>query len=268
MRATLGALLGCLGILSPRFASADTVEKCADASEQADRLAAEHKPQAARKALEACVVPECPTAVRQYCTQASENLAKLVPSVIAAARDAAGRDVPAVKLLVDGAAASLGTSIELEPGWHVFRFEAAGFRAKEERLNLRESERQRLLTVVLETTEAPRSTPSAPRPAQTRESEASVSPLAYVFAGVAVVAAGAGTVLGVKGQNQFDRCGSDGCTSSEWDDVDRLRILTWVSVGVAATSAGVSTYLFLRPTRSDTTSAHWTGFHVAATASF
>lgn len=268
MRATLGALLGCLGILSPRFAVADSVEKCADASERADRLAADHEPKAARKALEACVVAECPVEVRQYCTQASAELAKRVPSVIVAARDGRGLDVPTAKLLVDGEHAILGTSIELEPGWHTFQFEAPGFRPKEERLKLRESERQRLLTVELETKATPTTTRPPPPTPKTREREAGASPLAWVFASLAVVATGAGVVLGVKGQSQFDQCQADGCTRSEWDDVDRLRIFTWVSVGVATTTAGVSTYLFLRPTASEQASTRWTGFQLSAAAAF
>ncbi|MGK3962733.1 hypothetical protein WMF38_00910 [Sorangium sp. So ce118] len=125
---------------------------CAAAYERAQGLRRDGKLIAAREALIACSQPTCPAAAVADCGPWLAEVEKSLPSVVIAARDAGGRERLDVRVLVDGrllAAALDGKALPVDPGPHTFRYEPAGGPAVEERVLIREGEKNRAITVIL-----------------------------------------------------------------------------------------------------------------------
>ncbi|XYI03713.1 hypothetical protein ACMHYB_29695 [Sorangium sp. So ce1128] len=138
---------------------------CAAAYERAQGLRRDGKLIAAREALIACSQPTCPAAAVADCGPWLAEVEKSLPSVVIAARDAGGRERLDVRVLVDGrllAAALDGKALPVDPGPHTFRYEPAGGPAVEERVLIREGEKNRAITVMLG--EPPTGAPSSPHP--------------------------------------------------------------------------------------------------------
>ena len=80
------------------------------------------------------------------------------PSVVLGVRDAEGHDLIRVKVSVDGvlvASALDGSPLRVDPGQHVFRFEAEGFVPQEQTVLARQGEANREITVVLASASPP-----------------------------------------------------------------------------------------------------------------
>ncbi|WP_437663463.1 hypothetical protein [Sorangium sp. So ce1182] len=138
---------------------------CAAAYERAQGLRRDGKLIAAREALIACSQPTCPAAAVADCGPWLAEVEKSLPSVVIAARDAGGRERLDVRVLVDGrllAAALDGKALPVDPGPHTFRYEPAGGPAVEERVLIREGEKNRAITVILGA--PPGGAPPSPRP--------------------------------------------------------------------------------------------------------
>ncbi|WP_437312016.1 hypothetical protein [Sorangium sp. So ce388] len=138
---------------------------CAAAYERAQGLRRDGKLIAAREALIACSQPTCPAAAVADCGPWLAEVEKSLPSVVIAAREAGGRERLDVRVLVDGrllAAALDGKALPVDPGPHTFRYEPAGGPAVEERVLIREGEKNRAITVVLGA--PPAGAPPSPRP--------------------------------------------------------------------------------------------------------
>ncbi|WP_438011704.1 hypothetical protein WME89_25535 [Sorangium sp. So ce321] len=138
---------------------------CAAAYERAQGLRRDGKLIAAREALIACSQPTCPAAAVADCGPWLAEVEKSLPSVVIAARDAGGRERLDVRVLVDGrllAATLDGKALPVDPGPHTFRYEPAGGPAVEERVLIREGEKNRAITVILGS--PPAGAPPSPRP--------------------------------------------------------------------------------------------------------
>ncbi|WP_437518023.1 hypothetical protein [Sorangium sp. So ce1099] len=149
---------------------------CAAAYERAQGLRRDGKLIAAREALIACSQPTCPAAAVADCGPWLAEVEKSLPSVVIAARDAGGRERLDVRVLVDGrllAAALDGKALPVDPGPHTFRYEPAGGPAVEERVLIREGEKNRAITVFLGA--PPAGGPSSPRPLAAPAASASPS---------------------------------------------------------------------------------------------
>ncbi|WP_437564178.1 hypothetical protein [Sorangium sp. So ce542] len=158
---------------------------CAAAYERAQGLRRDGKLLAAREALIACSQPTCPAAAVADCGPWLAEVEKSLPTVVIAARDAHGRERLDVRVLVDGrplAAALDGKALPVDPGPHTFRYEPASGPAVEERVLIREGEKNRAITVTLgaSSTAAPASPPppAAPTPASTAAPPAPPAPTA------------------------------------------------------------------------------------------
>jgi hypothetical protein len=129
-----GAVLLIAAALSlpARSASADpppTKEQCIDANTRGQDLRRAGKLSAAREQLRTCAVPACPALLRDDCTRRLDEIDKVQPTVVFMVKDAAGKDVSAVKVTMDGrplADVLDGTELPVDPGRHVFTFAAAG----------------------------------------------------------------------------------------------------------------------------------------------
>ncbi|WP_437321676.1 hypothetical protein [Sorangium sp. So ce385] len=168
------AVAAALALTGARAHAQPHKRACAAAYERAQGLRRDGKLLAAREALIACSQPTCPAAAVADCGPWLAEVEKSLPTVVIAARDAHGRERLDVRVLVDGrplAAALDGKALPVDPGPHTFRYEPASGPAVEERVLIREGEKNRPITVTLGASSAgaPASPPppAAPTPAST-----------------------------------------------------------------------------------------------------
>ncbi len=170
-RFVVPAILFACMTLGPAARAADpTTADCLTASETSLKLRGEHKLREARNQLLVCAATNCPADVRNECLRRVDQVNASIPTIIFEAKDAAGNDVSAVKVTMDGQTLAdrlEGTAISLDPGEHVFRFEAQGQPPFEKTLVIREAEKDRHERIVIgaAATTAPRPALAAPAPA-------------------------------------------------------------------------------------------------------
>ncbi|WP_049949601.1 hypothetical protein [Sorangium cellulosum] len=169
------AVAAALALTGARAHAQPHKRACAAAYERAQGLRRDGKLLAAREALITCSQPTCPAAAVADCGPWLAEVEKSLPTVVIAARDAHGRERLDVRVLVDGrplAAALDGKALPVDPGPHTFRYEPASGPTVEERVLIREGEKNRAITVTLGASSAgaPASPPppAAPTPASTR----------------------------------------------------------------------------------------------------
>jgi hypothetical protein len=198
-----------------------------------------------------CARNSCPREIVQDCTGWAEAVEHAVPSVVAAARDAQGRDLIDVQVAIDGqpAVPLTARAIELDPGPHHFVFSTAGNANVERDALLREGEKNReiLATFGVVATAAVSPAPAPPPPADV-ETDRPVPLGAWIAGGVAVAAFGVFGVAGAIGvsERSSDGCGSaSGCPASQKSGVDSLFRVADVGLGVGVVALGVATWLYL-----------------------
>ncbi|HEV3191705.1 MAG TPA: hypothetical protein VGY54_14445 [Polyangiaceae bacterium] len=151
--ATLSAIAFALTMQASRSAQAadPTTSDCLTASDNAVALRNQHKLRAARAQQLVCGAASCPADIRVECLRRVEELNAAVPTAIFQAKDAAGNDIIAVKVTMDGdplAERLEGTPISLDPGPHSFTFEMAGQAPVTKTLVIQESQKDRRETIV------------------------------------------------------------------------------------------------------------------------
>jgi hypothetical protein len=147
--------IGCL--TAAREARAD-VQACLQASERGQRSRRAGKLREAHESFLVCGADSCPTLVRRDCVQWNTELAAALPTVVFGAKDKGGRDLFNVTVSMDGEVLVSrldGKSVTVDPGKHVFKFEASGFPAVTETTLVKEGERARSIDVVLEPSTPP-----------------------------------------------------------------------------------------------------------------
>jgi hypothetical protein len=129
-----------------------TKSECIAANESAQDLVRAGKLHDARTRLAACVSTSCPAAVREDCAGRLQTVESRMPSLVFDVKDAAGNDVPGVRLGVDGASvqdALNGTPVEIDPGQHALTFDADGLPQGHRTLVVAEGDKARRVHVVL-----------------------------------------------------------------------------------------------------------------------
>jgi hypothetical protein len=189
-----------------------TKEQCIDANGRGQALRHDGKLSAARAELQSCVSASCPAMVRDDCAWRLDELDRAQPSVVFEVKDGAGADVIDVRVSIDGellAGHLDGTPLRVEPGAHVFSFEAIGHAAVTDRVLVREGEAGRHERVVLDGGAAlGPSASSAPSPAPTPPTPIGASAIApsgglgtrkslgLAIGGAGVVGLGVGAAFG------------------------------------------------------------------------
>lgn len=140
---------------------------CTEAAESGQRARAEGKLRTAQTQFAVCQSQDCPALVRQDCSKWAVDVRAVMPSIVVDARDAAGRDLADVTVLVDNeviVATIDGKAIPIDPGPHVLKFQHAGI-AKVENAIIKEGMKSRIFTVRFEDGAPPPPPPSrAPEP--------------------------------------------------------------------------------------------------------
>jgi hypothetical protein len=244
---------------SGNVARADNTDACLAAYEKSQQLKQQGKLGASREQLVQCVQPTCPALVKKDCSQWLADLDASTPTVIVNARDAEGKDVLNVRVLVDGAVLMDkldGKPHPIDPGVHVFRYEREGADPTEESIVIQEHEKNRVITAKIALPPASSTSPSmhldttAPPPS---------SPvLGYTLLGVGVAGVAVFSIFAAMGQHDVDqmRNGPDKCAPScDPSRVDSARtkiIVANASLGAGIVAAGVGTFLLLKPSKSST----------------
>jgi hypothetical protein len=245
LRSARLCLAACLAVcLVGGLASAREDEKqvCARASEDAQQLRSEGRPKEARERLLVCARDTCPGIVRKDCTLWLAEVTAALPSVVVAAKDAQGQDVVSVKVTLDGEPFTDkvdGKAIAVNPGVHTFHFEMEGAPPVDDKVVIREGEKNRALLVSFKTpTAAPPPTPPTPpiEPPPPPPSASHGPPaVTYVFGGLAVVAAGGYAYFGITGKNDVYNlratCAPN-CTDSQKNTASTDLLVANVSFGV------------------------------------
>jgi hypothetical protein len=268
----LGVLLALGTVLPARADPAADKQACVASYEAGQRLQRQRAFVEARQELLVCSRDPCPRVLQGECVGWLNEVNRAIPSVVLGARTPAGRDLTAVRVLLDGrpfAAALDGKAIDLDPGEHVFDFIPADGETVHQRAVIREGQKDRELTVMLGQSPSPpptaSSTPPVNETSPTRAEEperARLRPLppgAYVLAGVGVVALGSFAYFGLAGLSEqhstLDPC-KPACSPSRTDDVLYKYIVADVSLGVAIAALAMATVLVLiRPSAPATSSA-------------
>jgi hypothetical protein len=230
------ALLCASLLAAPCFADA---RECIRQHEAGIAAKDERKLVQAKPSFLACARAECPTAVREECTELLAQIERKVPSVVVVVKDENGRDLVDVRLLVDGKVVSqelTGQAIELDPGKHEFRVEHARSGTLTERVRFDFPRKD------------PPKSPEAKKPPAVRESR-SIPVASYVLGGIGVLALGSFGYFALSGrakENDLDVC-SPKCDPAEVDVMRRRYLIADISLGVAVVAFGSAVGVALIP---------------------
>ena len=190
--------LGALVVSAPALAD-DAA--CVSATEKALTLRQQGKLHAALKELATCSDASCPDEVKQECTKRLSEIDAVMPSLILEAKDLVGNDLADVNVTMDGTpfATTLdGRPMTVDPGAHKFHFTFLQAPPLDKTLVIREGERDRRETIVIQIS------PPKPPPfwGPTRVTALSVGVLG--LAGLAVGGVFGGFALSAQNQESSD----------------------------------------------------------------
>lgn len=263
--ASAAALLVSLaGLTVTRPAAADAAS-CANLHASGQREAKAGRLQLAAEQFMACGSDEsCPEAVRTDCMDRYTAVERNIPTVIFSAADEQGNDITAVKVYSNDqvVAATLdGRPVPLEPGKHRFRFVFPSGQALDADVLVREGEKNRVVAVRVPG--APSAAPAAsapmapaPEPLPTKAEPKSLPAGFWVASGVGVAALGSFATFALLGRQKHVSLAdcSPSCSPERQDDYDAMErnyLIADISLGAAAVSAGVATWLFFSSRGSD-----------------
>lgn len=241
----LSATASGVVLAEPSAARAQSKEECVAAFDRAQdaREAAAYR--AARKLFVACTSEACPTVIRDDCAKELDELQRNVPTVVLRAVGAAGTEIVHVRVLVDGTplvSALTGTPVDVDPGQHVFRFEAEGYAPSQQTLFVRAGEKNRMVDAHLDATA---SAPPATRSQDWRPV------MLWTTGGVAVASFVTAAAFGISSMIAHSDCEGragtlDHCSSG---DVARMRagfLVADIAAGLGLVSTGALAYFFFR----------------------
>ncbi|MGH7293660.1 MAG: hypothetical protein ACRELB_01945 [Polyangiaceae bacterium] len=253
-----------------------TVEACFSAAEKAQPLMKQRKLSAARRYLQVCAHDDCPRAARSDCKAWLEDVTTAQPTVVFVAReerpDGASIAVEDVRVSADGAVlvpARLGAAaVPIDPGMHTLTFEHAGFDPVEQRIDVREGERDRQVDVVFR----PPGHAGAPHeagqvhgqggelPAPEPAGSSGIPGLAVALGGGAIVALGLGATMEAIGLSDRSRLEGTCKVDRSCDPSAVSTARTRVAVGDVALGAGAlllagAVYVYLSRPAAQATSA-------------
>jgi hypothetical protein len=258
----VAAAVSLLHALAPSDARAAdaSVAQCEPAYEGVQLLRQRGKLIEARTQADVCARDVCPEIARRDCGRWTDELAREIPSVVVIAREEPDREVPGVRVLVDGVAraeAASGRAFDLDPGAHVFRVERPSGAPVEQSFTVYQGERDRLLRITL-----PRVAPAVvvpppePPPPQlivpdqpSPPHRGSLVP-AFVVGGFSIAAFATSGYLGLTGRQELSNLRGAGgcaptCSDAQVDPVRTRLTASDVVLGVGLFAAAVAVTLFV-----------------------
>jgi hypothetical protein len=130
---------------SARAADPTTLD-CLTANESSLTLRSHLDLRATRSELLICSMASCPADIRNECIRRMGEVNVAIPTIVFQAMDAAGHNLIAVTVKMDGALLAErleGTALSIDPGQHTFTFEVAGQPVIQQQLLIFEGEKDR-----------------------------------------------------------------------------------------------------------------------------
>jgi hypothetical protein len=249
------ALLASLSLAIATPVRAGDGPDCVSSYEGGQRLRLSGKLRASRQELAQCAQPQCPALVREDCVTWLREVDEALPTVILRARTPSGRDIVDVRVTCDGAVLASplnGAPVAVDPGERRLRFESTGFLPKEQTILAVQTEKDRVVQVVLEPI------PPRPEPVQPPKPRSSVP---YVLAGVGAAALVVGGYFGLRGWRHVSDLHDDPCSAtktcnpSDADAARRELVVADVAIGVGVVAVGVALWMFFSSNSSPPKSA-------------
>ena len=257
-------------------------QTCAVAYENAQQLRNKLKLRRAREQLLICGHSSCPGVVTKDCNAWLEEVELDLTSVIFRVRDSRGQELADVRVSMDGEHLRDrldATSVFVDPGLHVFRFESKGSATIDVRQMLRKGDRDRIIELTLRPSQdeprwqepefekgdaglAAGRTSDARADDRNAETKPPVEiqmlmPGArssapgvgtYVAAGIGVLALSSAAYFGLKARGDTSdllRTCAPNCTTSEADSVRKEFVAANISLGIGVVALGVAGVLWL-----------------------
>jgi hypothetical protein len=252
--ARLLVLSSLLGFTRPALPD---VAACVRAHTSGQREAKAGRLKAASELFASCVsLQGCPDAIRAECAELRKDAERSVPTLIFAALDEQGGDLINVRVYFGEQilAQSLdGRPIAVDPGQHHFKFELPSGQILESDVLVREGEKNRIVSVRAKP--EPKSADVVTASHEANETARKLPTSFWIASGVGAAALaswGVFAALGHGKQSTLAEC-SPSCPGSSAADYDAMRrdyLIADISLGVAAVSAGVATWLVLSSDRS------------------
>jgi hypothetical protein len=241
------AMASCVMLQSRRAAAGDsTTAECLAASEDSFTSRSMHRFRMERSQLLTCSAPSCPADVRRECMRRADEIN--IPTIVFEAKDAAGNDLGAVRVTMDGevlAERLEGMALDVDPGEHSFVFETAGSPAVRKTFIISVSQKDRRETI---TFGPPVSSLGAEMPSTEVSSGLGTQKiLALVAEGLGAVGLGVGSAFGVVALSRKNDAESacpnlcmDASGVNKWSDAKRAADISTVAfvVGGIALAGG------------------------------
>jgi hypothetical protein len=223
-------------------------QACVTAHEEAQRLRQGGKLREAREKLVACAQESCPGMVRADCGPWLNEIDNELPTIVFAARDAKGSDVPDVRVTIDRSTVLSrldGKALPIDPGEHMLQFERPPSPAIAQTVVVHEGEKGRIIEVQFASADTEAAAPAATK-----------SPLPYLLLGAAGAAAlGTSIYLGLHVRSERDALPCSPRCSDQ--DVAPLRTELReadVALGVGLVLTGAAAWLFFSSPKGPPTS--------------
>lgn len=253
-------------VLGTRPARSDD-DACISAVEGALVLRKQEHLQQALARLAGCIDPVCPVQVRSVCEKRLADFTQALPTIVLVAKDTANNDLVDVKVTVDGTSLTDrldGRAWKVDPGLHVFRFEAASFVPSTKALVLGEGDKERHESIVLTPVSRPMDGTEGASPQLTPAGWNGLKTAAVVsgIAGLAGIGLGAGfgwaTLEASRNQNSVGCSSSCNSTQESTAQRDHERAITYglvsdVGFGVAGAAVLGAILLWTRSSSAPAT---------------
>ncbi len=243
-----------LSIPAPRLAHAAgpvTPQQCSAAYDQAQVLRRDRKLRAAHEQLVLCSQSKCPAVITADCGPWLREVESGQPTVVFVARDAAGNDVPALKVSMDGVLLTsrlTGDPLDVDPGEHSFTLEPEHGGTVTLKLLINMGEKNRLVQVAIRDTPAP-AAPAEPPPPASGKRGSLVPGIALGALGVVSLGVSVGLYASASGAiSSLRTTCAPRCTDAQIDPLRTRGVASDVAfgVGLAALGAG-GLAILLRP---------------------
>jgi hypothetical protein len=249
-RLRLGLVFGLTSLLLLASTSAHAGPKeCIAAADDGQKLRDDGKLTTAREKFIACAAKTCPAVVAKSCSQWLTDVEQNTPSVTFRALDEQGKETFDVRVSFDGA--TVATSIEaralpVDPGEHTVRFQLADGRSLEDKVLLRQGEKNRMIELSFQAKQ-PVTPPSGTLAVATPKAESGepfrVPPLGWVGLGIGVVGGvvtAAFAISANSSESDLRSTCAPTCPSSEKSSIDTKIVLANIGLGVGVVGLGVA----------------------------
>jgi hypothetical protein len=272
LRAAGLAAAGVVLLCGSARAANPSIADCLTATEVSIKFRREHLLRAQRAQLLICASTSCPGEIRKECIRRVDEVDAAIPTLIFEAKDAAGNDLGAVKVTMDGEVLAEhldGTALPVDPGEHTFVLETAGLPLVQKHFVLLEGQKGRRESVTFaapapapptaQPAPPPSPTPAPPPPPERADGMGAQRVLALVAGGVGIVGLGLGTAFGLaalsKRNSAQQECAAQCATQdgvSMWSDAKSTANVSTVGFVVGGIGlAGAAVLWFTAPAGSD-----------------